>query len=236
MSGHIPCRCGRPITDGAHLCADCVALVYRDLDRIADRWPDLTDALGSTEKTDRVGQGHTKRGMITTGTPLNEAVSRAMRQCRDALTFALQVINEDHTDTGRTFTPPRFAHAGETAAYLRDWQIPHLTATTARETAEEIATDLHRAESATWRALNPTRWMAVTGCTAHTTTDTGTRAECGGTLWAKLDTGTMPDLICDTDPIHVIEPGTWERAGWKRRFGRPLNTAGLHALNERLRA
>ena len=231
MSGHHDCRCGRPITDGAHLCADCVALVRRDLDRIAERWDDLTAALGSSEQVERVGEGRAKRSMVATGTPLNEHVSRAMRQCKDVLWFALQVIRDDQDDAGRTFATPAFADEGEIAAYLRDWQVPHLTATTAQETAEEIATDLHLAEVETWRALNPARWMAVTGCT-----EMGERIPCPGTLWAKLDTGIMPDLTCDADPTHVISPTVWERQGWKRRFGRPLDQGGLRRLGERLRA
>ena len=31
MSGHEPCRCGKPITDGAHLCSACVATLRENL-------------------------------------------------------------------------------------------------------------------------------------------------------------------------------------------------------------
>ena len=64
----------------------------------------------------------------------------------------------------------------------------------------------------------------------------GERIPCPGTLWAKLDTGIMPDLTCDADPTHVTSPTVWERQGWKRRFNRPLDQGGLQRLGERLRA
>lgn len=46
----------------------------------------------------------------------------------------------------------------------------------------------------------------------------------------------MPDLQCSEDPDHVIEPTTWERAGWKRRFSQALNPEGLRRLAERMKA
>ena len=78
--------------------------------------------------------------------------------------------------------------------------------------------------------------MSVTDCTMHTTDEHGARVPCTGVLVAKVGTGRMPDLRCSEDPDHVIEPTTWERAGWKRRFSQALNPEGLRRLAERMRA
>ena len=158
MSGHEPCRCGQPITDGAHLCTVCVAKVRTSLERIADRWEDLTDALGSSEPGGDE-KGRQKHGQVMTGTPFNEAVSRARKACNEVLWFAVQVIRDDLDDAGRDFAPPRWKDEGDMARWLLTWQVPHLTATTARETAEELADDLATAEQAPFRALTPSRWV-----------------------------------------------------------------------------
>lgn len=235
MSGHKTCRCGQPITDGAHLCATCVERFRRDLERIADRWNDLTDALSSSEVGPRE-MGRQKRGAKVVGTQLNESVSRAMKQCREVVWFAAQVIREDCDDASKDFRLPRNPTTEHLARWMLRWQVPHLTAVTAEETALEIADDLARAERATFKALDPPRWVVVTGCTVHTTDDLGRPCACEGTLWAKVGAGVMPDLECDMDASHVISPGTWERQGWKRRFGRPLDEGGLRRLAERMRS
>ena len=234
MSGHEPCRCGRPITDGAHLCAECVARVRDCLSKISERWEDLTDALASSEEGGEAGRQ--KGGMVSVGTNLNEAVSRARSLCSEILWFTVQVIREDFDDAGREFAPPRWRDEGDMASWLLTWQVPHLTATTARETAEEIADDLAKAEKATFRALNPSRWVSVTNCMMHTTDATGARVLCTGVLVAKVGTGRMPDLKCSENPDHVISPTTWERAGWKRRFAQALDPDGLRRLAERIKA
>ena len=234
MSGHAQCRCGAPITDGAHLCAACVSAVRDRLDKIADRWPDLIDALTSREPAGEKG-GQQKNGALHVGTPLNEAVSRAMAKCREVLWFIVQVIRDDLDDIGRKFSPPLWPDEGEMARWVLQWQVPHITAITARETAEEIADDLAAAEDATYHALNPQRWIKAIPCTEHGTSDMGERVPCTGTLWARVDTGCMPDLECDADPMHRIGPVVWARLGWKRRLAEPLDPAGLRALDARLR-
>ncbi len=229
------CRCGRPITNGAHMCDPCVDRFRDNLDRIAERWNDLTDALASSEAGPRE-KGRQKRGQKAVGTPLNESVSRAMKLCRETVWFAVQVIREDMDEAGRDFRPPRNGGTDDLARWLRDWHVPHLTAVTAEETAIELADDLARAERATWKALDPPRWVRVTGCTERGTDDRGRPVPCEGVLWARVGTGVMPDLVCDVDEGHVISPGTWERQGWKRRFGRPLDEGGLRRMSERMRA
>ena len=41
-------------------------------------------------------------------------------------------------------------------------------------------------------------------------------------------------LVCDVDAGHLIEPGTWERAGWKARLGKPLHPVGETRLLRRI--
>ena len=100
-----------------------------------------------------------------------------------------------------------------------------------------IAGDLITAETATYRALNPRgiHWAPVNlACDDHDTSDLGERIPCLGRMWAKVGTEVMPDLVCDHNPEHTVEPGTWERQGWRRRLRQPLHPSGMARLAQRL--
>ena len=36
------------------------------------------------------------------------------------------------------------------------------------------------------------------------------------------------------NPEHTVEPGTWERQGWRRRLRQPLHPSGMARLAQRL--
>ena len=100
-----------------------------------------------------------------------------------------------------------------------------------------IAGDLITAETATYHALHPRgiHWAPVNlACDDHDTSDLGERIPCPGRMWAKVGTEVMPDLVCDHNPEHTVEPGTWERQGWRRRLRQPLHPSGMARLAQRL--
>lgn len=220
---------GQPIHDTATICAGCGDTMRDNLTRIADRWAELEDALSWREDTPSVRGGRVKNGMKSVGTVLNEQASTARRTATDTVWFAVQVLRSELDDAGRAFNPPPHPAGHEStptlARWLARWHVPHFTHKSDEETAVEIANDLAEAERQVYRATHPSgvHWRPVNlTCDRHGTSDTGQRTPCPGTMWAQVGRDMMPDLVCDADPTHVIAPGVWERAGWKRKTARHL--------------
>ena len=234
-----PCQCGRPIQDTANLCSTCADQLREQLEKIADRWGDLEQALMEREPGGE--KGRTKNGMKAVGTTINAAAMDARRACTDVVWFIVQVIRDDLDTLGRPFTPPVTGDRSQDqtptlARWIAQWHIPHLTHTTSRETAEEGAFDVRRAEDATYRVCEVGRRRKVpTGlpCEGHGTSEAGGRVACTGVMEAAL-TDQMPDLVCSVDPSHRIPPDVWSRQGWKR--APVVSEAGARRLVRRLRA
>ncbi len=247
-----PCRCGRPIPDTANLCPDCAGGLRRDLYKIADRWDTLEDALRWREilpgaigaYDDGPAQEGERKTPLSTGTNINESAVRARRQATDAVWFALQVVRDDFDAHGWTFNPPRLKgdrtqnQTPQLARWLASSAVDHIVKRADRESAEEIAGDVSRAEGAVYRATHPSgvHWAPVNlVCDQWGTSEEGERVPCMGSMWALVGTGVMPDLVCDTDEAHRIDPQLWERNGWKRRLRMPLDPSGVARLAERLK-
>lgn len=213
--GRPECSCGRPIHDGAHLCAECVSVMRGNLRKIVERRDDLFAALTASE-TGAAGMGGNHADSV--GLALNDRAIKARQQVGDLAWFMVQVLRDDFDDLGRTFAPPKNgSDPFAVLAWVERWHLPHLTAATAAETAEELANDVHNAEKATWDALEPSRWVDVNlTCDEHGTTDLGERVPCEGQMRAKVGRGSLPDLVCNLDPSHRISPAQWERAQWRR--------------------
>ena len=225
------CRCGKPIHDGAHLCPSHVAKVRGDLLKIADRWADLEAALTSSEKV--TSEGAKPKRSTSTGLAINEAVSKARADCTSIVWYALQVIRDVCDTAGRDFAPPRTDDTGEMARWVATWHLVTITAKVEQEVAERIAGDLIDAESATFNALDPVRWVNVNlACDDHGTTELGERVPCTGTMRARVGRGVLPDLVCSVDPGHTISPAQWERAQWRRT--RDLDEEGMRRLVRRI--
>lgn len=230
-SGRPQCACGRPIHDGAHLCGHCVTTMREQLRKIIARRDDLLAALTAAEHT-QAGPGGNHADAV--GLNLAEPVIRARTKVTDLAWFTVQVLRDDFDDLGRTFTPPRAgADSFAILAWVERWHLPHLTATTTAQTAQELADDVAAAEQATWDALEPTRWVDVNlTCDQHGTSDLGERVPCGGQMRAKVGRGKLPDLVCNLDPSHRVSPAQWERAQWRRT--KQLDEAGMRALVARI--
>lgn len=237
MSGN-PCQCGRPIPDTANLCPTCGDTLRRNLNKIAERWPDLEAAL-TTPGVD-FEKGNTKNSMVAVGTNVNEAAVAARRACTDAVWFAVQVIRDDLDDAGRPFRPPPTSTTRSqddtpaVARWLSSWHVAHITHRTARETAEGIASDIADAEHRTYLVCETTPPRRIdTGmrCEEHGTSDLGERVACLGLMRASL-TDAMPDLVCSVDLSHRIPPDVWSREYWKRAH--PMDETAVRNLARRI--
>lgn len=232
-----PCMCGRPLPQGAVLCHRCGDQIADRLRRIADRWTELEDALqwreiipgtiGTVQDDGPSDTAHGERKLpLSTGTQINQQAVNARRKATDVVWFMVQVIRDDLDAAGRPFTPPPITgnrsqdHTPILARWLASWHISHFTHRTERETAEEVAADVERAERAVYRATHPKgeRWVAVNlTCEMWGTSEQGERVPCPGEMWAYVGRDVMPDLICNADDTHRLEPGAWERSGWKKK-------------------
>jgi hypothetical protein len=241
------CHCGRP-APGAVLCNDCGDTLRGNLHLIADRWAELEDALTWRDVLPGtigvVNDGGTLNGerrlALSTGTIINERAVRARRQATDAVWFAVQVIRDDLDTAGRAFTPPPSSpnrsqdDTPRIARWIAAWHVSHITHRTDRESAEEIAGDVKKAEKAVYDATHPSgvHWAPVNlKCDQFATSDLGERVPCPGDMWALVGKDVMPELVCDHDESHTVAPGVWERSAWKRR-AQPIH--GITRLAERL--
>ncbi len=224
------CHCGKPIHDGAHLCGGCVDQMRTNLETIADRWTDLLDILANSNAGTSSEGGKSRH--VHTGIDLNEAASKARREANDLTWFILQILRDDYEDTGRTFDPPP-GDIDTTLRWIARWHLPHITAKGAEETALEIQQDIQRVERASHHALSPARWVDVNlACVEHGTSDIGERIPCDGTMRAKVGIETMPNLVCTSDPTHIVPPASWVRARYLHNRG--LDETAARALVGRI--
>lgn len=249
-----PCHCGRPLPQGAVLCHRCGDDIADRLTKIADRWAELEDALqwreivpgviGTVQDDGPSDVAHGERKLpLSTGTTLNQQAVNARRKATDVVWFMVQVIREDLDAAGRPFTPPPVTgnrtqdQTPILARWLAQWHVSHFTHRTERETAEEVAADVERAERDVYRATHPKgeRWVPVNlMCDQWGTTTEGERVPCPGEMWAYVGRDVMPDLICNADETHRIEPQNWERSGWKKKHKQGLHPNGVARLVGRL--
>lgn len=247
-----PCQCGRPIQDTANICPECVGQMRRHLYLIADRWAELENALqwrqvfmGSigTAETDAPTARGERKLALATGANINEAAVRARRAATDVVWFIVQVLRDDFDEHGWTFTGPKLTgnrsqdQTPAVARWVASSALDHIAKRANRETAEEVVNDVAAAEGRVYRATNPTgiHWTPVNlSCDMWATSDLGERVPCPGDMWALVGNDLMPDLICDHDETHTIDPKVWERNGWKRRLRTNLDEGGLARLAAKL--
>ena len=241
MSGN-QCHCGKPIQDTGNLCGLCGDALRRNLHKIADRWSEMEVILRIPAPPPNADGGKSKNSMIAVGTDLNEHAAKVRRMCTDAVWFALQVIRDDLDTAGRPFRPPLPAWANRSqddtpvlARWVADWQLAHITHRTDRESAEEIARDVKRAERATQSLVEKEHERKIpTGlpCEGHASLNVeGERVPCPGVMEATLG-DQMPDLVCSEDATHRIPPDVWSRNYWKRAH--TMDEGAARRLAERI--
>lgn len=240
------CPCGAP-APAANLCAGCADRTRDRLLRIADLWPELTQALAWRDQPP-AGDAPPARlhvpepGGNATGLTVNAQAMRAMDKAASTVRYIASVMRGEYDDRAKPFNPPStdgsMDDVPKLARWLGMWHMHYLAVRFPDEgTVEAIRDDVRAAENAVYRATHPSgiHWAPVNlACEDHSTDDEGQRVECGGSMWALVGRDVMPDLVCDVDPEHTIEPKVWERQGWRRRLWQPLHPSGMARLAQRL--
>lgn len=214
------CSCAKPIHDGAHLCHACIGTMRANLCTLAERWDDLEAAMTAPGSGPLYLTAPETAMGDNTGNPvgidLNDAVVKARTMTKDLAWFMVQVIRDDYDELGRRLNIPTDQSVPSLLTWIERWHLTHLVTHGADETAQEIADDIHKAEKATFAALNTARTVHVgIPCTEHGTSDQGERVPCEGHMTARSEPGVIPNLVCDADRSHKVAPDVWTRKHWR---------------------
>lgn len=235
-------------TNHAWLCEVCTERLREDLTTgpkdyhsgryekpgIADAWADLEDALMRSEAPE--GEtGKQKRGMVAVGSGVNEKASEARALATNLVWFVLQVARDVADERKRSFRPPH-GDLGVLARWAADWAVDDVVRYAGEHECVDIANDARTVARAVYSAAYPSgvHWVEVgLPCEDHGTSELGERIPCAGVMRALVGTGAIPDLVCNVDESHILEPARWEREGW-RRAHRKFNPAGVANIARKL--
>ena len=106
------CPCGQPAPD-THICATCAERVRDNLLTIAERWPELENALQWRE-TPNAGPTPPQPSDIdpdegagnVTGLTINEQVIHAMRKAASIVRYCTLTLRDEADRAGTSHTPP----------------------------------------------------------------------------------------------------------------------------------
>jgi len=221
-------------TERAWFCPACIEKASEKLHAIADAWADLEDVIVSTG-----GAGSEPvKGTKDVGLVLNEKASTARAKTSADLWAYARMVLEWGDEHGRNMTGPAKSTIPALAQWLADWHLSVLTVHAGRYSAVAFMEDVWSDARAVRAAAYPTGARKVpTGlrCTEHVTGVDGDRLPCPGQMvaWVRPQASTLPDLVCEDDRTHVVDPATWQRVGWKRAHA-TLDPGAMLRLAERL--
>jgi len=192
---------------GAPVCDVCEERAYDDLQAIARCWPGTEAMLTAPNKG---GDGTGVRSTKNPGIDLNEKTVAARVDITNTLTFWVHLLIEEHP----TLTAPR--GEADTLARFIGTNLRHLTRHHDHGLAVSIIEDARRLSKLCKRIAYPTgarRYEPGIPCVEHDTNDLGERIPCPGEYGAWVWDGMnhRPDLTCNADPTHVIEPSGFKR-------------------------
>lgn len=191
----------------SHVCPQCEDTARDNLARTAAAWLDVRAALTQLGALAAVGPvtGTRARGIV-----LNEAASAAAAAATDlARWYTRLTIRERGHTPARTDTPGLLR-------WLARTQVPWLTGHPDQGVAAAFTTDTADVRRRCEAAAYPAGWRTIPVPLSCGVVAAG--AACGGSMTATIrpDLHRLPNLVCDTDPAHVVAPDVWQRAGWKR--------------------
>lgn len=188
-------------------------LAANDLHAIADAWPELRARLatGGTGTKDESGIASTSK---VAPLPIRANVLDVIAEVDQWATFLARTLIEetDWTPVG-TSTP---ALLRQIAA-----RVGHFTEHADEMLALAFADDAERLHALVTRTARPSGRRTIhigAKCWQHGTSDLGERTPCDGNLTVIADperASLVPDVVCDRDRDHRIDPTTWQRA-WRR--------------------
>jgi hypothetical protein len=206
-------------------CQSCVDRMAEQLQDIADAWDDAEANLATSIEVGAGEQGRKKHDMVSGDIGLNEHAVRARRAATEIVWFLARVVMDAADEAGTRIYLPTVQTVPTLATWLADWQMSRILGFVGELSATAMLRDLREARRLVRSAAYPSGGRKVqTGlpCEQYGTSDLGERVLCAGHMYAwvsPLMTRT-PDLVCDVDNTHRLDPATWERAGWKRAHAR----------------
>lgn len=203
---------------GGHLCDVCADRFAEHLREIAGWWPDLLDRLGH-ESGDAMSEK--VKGTRPIGLVLNETVSDGMADVTSWLMFVARLVIDE-----RDVRAPTILSVPSLATWLADWHAPWLTAHPDAALVQALADEAAEHAKKCQRLAAPSgarKLELPLPCVEYVqlTVDSD-RIPCPGTMhaWVAPDSTRLPDLVCSEDKNHRVDPATWSRPTFRKRFDR----------------
>lgn len=180
--------------------------VQRDMQEIAELWPELTARLSGGSGGDRSGV----RRPPGSKPPIDVHIADVTSEIQAWVVFLAHVLLDetDWTCTDR-----------DTAAILRSiatQRVGHFTAHQDTELAHAVTEDAARLAKLAHTTARPTGRRTINldiPCLEHATTDMGERVICTGQYATSLVPGErIGDFVCTKDPQHRMTPLEWQRS------------------------
>lgn len=209
-----------------HLCEACAEGMRKSFDDIAQRWPDLEEALGA-----RGGASNAERvsgtGDLFPPLPINPVVSDVMKQARALVWSTVGQLVQDLPDQRM----PRDHGTGVLADWLARWHVGYLASHPSVDHLVTICLELSSAADecrrTVYRANTYELEMRDSTCHQFTEDASGGRVPCGGHVVGILKADGQKIVQCDVDPLHFIPADQWfqaqaRRASYRNRDARRL--------------
>lgn len=218
-------------TERAWFCPACIDKARDRLRGIANAWRALEAALVAGG-----GQhGEPVKGSRDVGLVLNEQAATARAMTATALWAYARMVFDWADDADRSIASPAEQTPPGLALWIATRHLDVFTRHAGRYTAVAFMDDVWSLSRMVRSAAYPSGARKVpTGlaCVEHATSAEGERVPCAGMMFATVlpQMSSSPDLVCDADDTHRIDPATWQRAGWKRAHAVGLDRAGAARL------
>lgn len=206
-----------------HLCDACTEGMRKSFDDIAQRWPDLEEALGANG-----GASNSERvsgtGDLFPQLPININVSEVMGKARALVWSTVGQLVQDRPDQRM----PRDHGTGMLADWLARWHVGYLASHPSVDhlvtVCVELATAADECRRMVFRANTYELEMKDSHCHQFTDDTTGRRVPCRGQVIGVMKPDGRKVVQCDVDPLHFMPADQWFQ-GQARRSPRPARAA-----------
>lgn len=181
--------------------------VQRDIQEIADLWPELTARLTGGSGGDQSGV----RRPPGSKPPIDVHIADVTSEIQAWAVFLARVlIDETDWAPGNHHDTPAILHA------IATQRVGHFTSHQDTELAHAVTEDAARLAKLARNTARPTGRRTIQlniPCLEHDTTDLGERTICTGQYATTLTPGErIGDFVCTKDPQHRMTPLEWQRS------------------------
>lgn len=209
-----------------HLCEACTDGMRDCFDAIAQRWPDLEEALGANG-----GSSNSERvsgtGDLYPQLPINTNVSEVMGKARALVWSTVGQLVQDRPDQRM----PRDHGTGVLADWLARWHVGYLASHPSVDHLVTICNELVAAADEcrrmVYRANTYELEMRDSHCHQFTDDTAGRRVPCPGQVVGIMKPDGRKVVQCDVDPLHFMPADQWFQGQVRRESYRKRDTARL---------